>query len=191
MSHQFQCRDCPQTSNAVTEFIDHVKNHAVKKDKATKELKIQNGQNLGAFNLQRNIDVRLENEEIQSYICGQDQESVYDNRIRKGNWCEICDMTFTYKWRLKEHTKTVHKKVKNLNCNLCEKSFGYRNNLERHLKSHENIKSHKCFSCNKSFSQKSHLKRDMARKFMKTSKVLNVNFVTKLLARSLTWNHML
>ena len=150
-----------------------MKNHAVKNE-TTKELK---------------------NEEIQSYICRQDQESVDDNRIRKDNWCEICDMTFTYKWRLKEHTKTVHlavhKKVKNLNCNLCEKSFGYRNNLERHLKSHENIKSHKCFSCNKSFSQKSHLKRDMARKFMKTSKVLNVNFVTKLLARSLTWNHML
>ena len=93
MPHQFQCRSCPQAFTAVTEFIEHMKIHMVENETA-KKLKTQK-QNFGSSMLQASIDLKLENEEIQSYICGKDlnvkeissqsQNSVDDNEIRKAN----------------------------------------------------------------------------------------------------------
>ena len=160
MPHQFQCKSCPQNYKEVSEFIKHVKIHVIEKD--------QNKEKLQASMLQRSIDIKLENEEIQSYICGKDlsepssesRKSKEENEIllALANFCDICDKTFFDRSTLKTHIKTVHRKVKELRCNLCNMSFGQNKNLQRHVKTvHQKITAFKCDSCDKSFRQKAHL----------------------------------
>ena len=136
MPHQLQCKSCPQNYELVSEFIEHVKIHAIEKDK-TKKQKTENKIKLQASMLQRSIDIKLENEEIKSYICGKDlrkpsseiPESRHENDIRKAYSCDICDKIFSNRFNLKIHVKNVHGKVKEHICNLCKKSFGQNKNL--------------------------------------------------------------
>jgi hypothetical protein len=34
--------------------------------------------------------------------------------------CEMCDFKSSKKWNLKSHIKTVHEKVKDFNCSACD-----------------------------------------------------------------------
>ena len=49
--------------------------------------------------------------------------------------------------------KIFHEKQKNHNCHLCIKKFGYRGDLNQHIKRvHEGgVKNHKCDTCGKNF----------------------------------------
>ena len=55
--------------------------------------------------------------------------------------------------------KIIHEGIKDHKCELCEKSFSIKGNLNQHMKSvHEGIKDHKCELCGKYFSSKQNLK---------------------------------
>ncbi|KFM73608.1 PR domain zinc finger protein 1, partial [Stegodyphus mimosarum] len=46
-------------------------------------------------------------------------------------------------------------------CDVCNKSFAYKNHLKQHLLLHTGEKPHMCEVCNKSFAYKWHLKEHM------------------------------
>ena len=53
----------------------------------------------------------------------------------------------------------VHENEKSYKCETCEKSFGIKKNLKRHVRMiHENLKVYRCESCDRSFGQKDSLK---------------------------------
>ena len=137
MPHQFQCRLCSQTFILVTDFIEHVKIHK----KAAENPNTQN---------EKDIDV--------TELSAKSQETVNENKIRKANWCRICDKTFSSKSYLRRHRITVHEEGKIHRCDLCNKSFGEKGTLQKHEKTvHDKIKSYKCDSCDRKFGQKAHL----------------------------------
>ena len=137
MPHQFQCRSCPKIFKVVSKFIEHVKIHAIENEKIRK-LKSENKEKLQASMLQRSIDIKLENEEIKSYICGKDygellsviQESKVENEIEKAN---SCDKTFSHRSNLQEHLKISHKKLDPYLCDVCDKSFRQETSLKAHV----------------------------------------------------------
>ena len=139
MPHQFQCRFCPQKYQTVLEFIEHVKTHMGENEKT------KDNEKLEASMLQRSIDIKLENGEIQSYICGEDvsvdvpstqRQHEFRNKnekIKKAICCDICAKTFSDRTNLRRHIKTVHENVKSHRCNLCSKSFGQKCHLLNHM----------------------------------------------------------
>ena len=104
MPYQFQCKVCLQTYKVITKFIEHVKTHMLDNEKV-KWSKPPTEENLRASMLQKSIDIKLENEEIKSFIIGQDldvkelssqsQESRVYNKMKIAKWCKICDQTFS------------------------------------------------------------------------------------------------
>ena len=69
-------------------------------------------------------------------------------KISKDYKCESCGKSFGQKDNLERHVMTVHEKIKAYQCEYCDKNFGEKQNLKSHLKSvHEN-ENRKDFSCN-------------------------------------------
>jgi KRAB domain-containing zinc finger protein len=61
---------------------------------------------------------------------------------------------------IRRHIECVHEKLKQPQCNICQKSFGLRSSLYRHVQSvHANKKPFKCDLCKYSASQHCHLTR--------------------------------
>ena len=137
MPYNFKCKVCPKNYIVVSEFIEHVKIH-VDEDERADNKKTENEQRIGASMLQRSIDIKLENEEIKSYICGKDygellsviQESKVENEIEKAN---SCDKTFSHRSNLQEHLKISHKKLDPYLCDVCDKSFRQETSLKAHV----------------------------------------------------------
>jgi hypothetical protein len=73
--------------------------------------------------------------------------------------CDQCEKSFGHKSNLNKHVKTVHLKQKNFKCEHCEKSFGQKGHLKVHIKTiHLNQKNFHCDQCDISFGQKGNLK---------------------------------
>ncbi|XP_003746904.1 gastrula zinc finger protein XlCGF7.1-like [Galendromus occidentalis] len=68
--------------------------------------------------------------------------------------CETCGLVVRDQWQLREHHKTKHSKIKNLECSECDKQFKTSNGLQKHERTHQQIKSHVCPDCGKSFLRK-------------------------------------
>ena len=66
--------------------------------------------------------------------------------------CEECNATFTRKFGLSTHRKTVHMKISNYKCRFCGKLFSQKSNLNTHINAaHINEKNHACDTCDKTF----------------------------------------
>lgn len=75
-----------------------------------------------------------------------------------GNECVYCHKTFK---ALKDHIKNVHREKQFL-CGFdgCDKSFGKKNGLDRHLKTHsDDFKPFQCPNCSRMFVEKIQLER--------------------------------
>ena len=73
--------------------------------------------------------------------------------------CDNCDKVYGYKHQLKNHFDSVHEGWKHF-CNLCGKSFSFKQSLQRHRKDHKLRKegiTFKCNSCLKVFITKDSL----------------------------------
>ncbi|CAL8135629.1 unnamed protein product [Orchesella dallaii] len=82
--------------------------------------------------------------------------------IRHQNYCHIskptvytcttCKKTFNRLEYLEIHVKYVHQKIKNYRCVFCEKQFGTKDKLDRHILSHTGEKHFWCDKCVKELS---------------------------------------
>ena len=82
---------------------------------------------------------------------------------RKTHQCKECEKKFGLKSVLKRHLSTVHRKEKDHHCTRCEKKFGLKGDLQRHIATvHRKEKDHQCTWCDKKFGHKSHLNQHLA-----------------------------
>ena len=76
--------------------------------------------------------------------------------------CEICEKAFISNSDLKRHINAVHAKTKNFGCTQCGKCFSQSGHLNQHIKSvHEGIRENKCALCDNSFSRSENLRRHL------------------------------
>ena len=133
------------------------------------ENQAQNEPSQNALLIEETIDMKLENEDIRSYICGKslnceensfdDQESSRNKtKIESQNICDICNKSFSNKTYLERHVTIVHDELREHKCEICGITFGQKNELQFHLKKVLYlVKPHKCDSCDRSFIQKNYL----------------------------------
>lgn len=77
------------------------------------------------------------------------------NKINNPFYCAHCPKVFYYKFNLSSHMKQVHfKQHNNYVCNLCGRSFQYRNNYKRHKDSHMQVRNFVCEHCGACFYRK-------------------------------------
>ena len=73
--------------------------------------------------------------------------------------CTICSKHFTTRRALKEHTNAAHSM--NFRCVICRKCFGGVSKLNRHMPSHDEEKRVECEECGQIFKRKDNLTRHM------------------------------
>ena len=71
----------------------------------------------------------------------------------------ICEIVFKTETFLTKHTNSVHyENGTKFHCNICNKEFNIKRQLQSHIKVHESRKNFKCDICEKSFNKASTLK---------------------------------
>ncbi|CAG4983908.1 unnamed protein product [Colias eurytheme] len=78
------------------------------------------------------------------------------NENKERNYgCDICDKKFFSKINLQNHIHRAHT-GRQYTCQLCNITYKYKDNLVKHLLTHEGKKLYKCDYCNKSFSTRTY-----------------------------------
>jgi KRAB domain-containing zinc finger protein len=75
----------------------------------------------------------------------------------------VCKKVFVSKGDLKEHHQRNHGEVRPFSCDVCNKMFAIRKDLEQHKIMHIEERPYYCDVCNMSFRNLSALKRHMFR----------------------------
>ncbi|CAG9764982.1 unnamed protein product [Ceutorhynchus assimilis] len=96
--------------------------------------------------------------------CGKSLHSMYTymwhTRIHTGERpyvCNICNKQFRVSQGLVRHLKETHERIKNFKCDICDRSFTTKRNVEEHRRIHTNERPYICEMCGKSFKQKASL----------------------------------
>lgn len=96
--------------------------------------------------------------------CGKTLHSVYTYgwhmRIHTGERpyeCNLCGKTFRVSQGLMKHIKETHERIKNFACDLCDRNFTTKRNVEEHRRIHTNERPYICATCGKSFKQRASL----------------------------------
>ena len=107
--------------------------------------------------------------------------NVDKHNVEKEFQCYICNMTFSQKYKMKVHVKTLHEEKKPFNCKICSAKFISNRNLKYHVSYvHEKKKPFKCDICDISFTVESR-KKPMFYQSMKEENHLNVTHVLLIL----------
>ena len=87
--------------------------------------------------------------------------NVYLNTNRKKFNCQVCHRSYSYKNNLNQHIK-IHDESKAFKCDVCLKVFLNLKDLNKHHRIHTGEKPFACQVCDKKFAQKSDLVRHQA-----------------------------
>lgn len=107
---------------------------------------------------------KLENSEENSNLRHQELElSGLGNTINISAYlsplqCQICKILFSSKSHKERHVKSIHSKVKDHVCNVCNKGFSRKDSLKLHLQIHSDGRNFKCLFCKKILKSKSSVK---------------------------------
>lgn len=94
---------------------------------------------------------------IQETMAALDENQPFYTRQGENFMCNLCDKTFNYKNGLIRHLRLTHGKEKPFECNICHRRFGYKNILMEHQNIHFGIKPYACNLCDKRFAARSNL----------------------------------
>ena len=76
----------------------------------------------------------------------------YMDKQENGKYiCKICQKLYQNKLSIRGHLKAVHKFGPSFNCDVCNKSFSFRDRLKLHTKTHNQEKNYTCDLCGKTF----------------------------------------
>lgn len=73
--------------------------------------------------------------------------------------CLQCNFQTAFNYNLTQHIKTVHKKLKEFTCMVCNKSYSTNTVLRVHMRIHTGVKPYKCEECDAAFKQLNELKK--------------------------------
>lgn len=71
--------------------------------------------------------------------------------------CEQCDLVFAKRSNMLRHVQTVHKRVKEFECNICGAKFGLKADLRRHRYRLHESRAFSCDKCGRSFAEQDQL----------------------------------
>ncbi|XP_060078332.1 zinc finger protein 271-like [Ylistrum balloti] len=94
---------------------------------------------------------------IQETMAALDENQPFYTKQGENFMCNLCDKSFNYKNGLIRHLRLTHGKEKPFECNICHRRFGYKNILMEHQNIHFGIKPYACNLCDKRFAARSNL----------------------------------
>ena len=85
-------------------------------------------------------------------------------RPSKIHQCELCMKVVKSRESLLQHIQCVHEGRKDYKCHICDKKWGRKEDLKKHLKRHERIQDHICHICGRGFVFSYELRRHVSKK---------------------------
>ena len=68
--------------------------------------------------------------------------------------CELCGKNFTKQSRLQSHINSIHKNIRNFQCQHCDKAFKAKIHLDNHMLQHSGDRPFQCGECGERFRHK-------------------------------------
>jgi len=106
-------------------------------------------------------------------ICGKEFKNVKLHRVhmrfheqKRKNLtftCETCGKEYKSKVSLESHIDTIHKGLRNFDCDICGKLFTRANTLRTHKKIHTGLKPFQCLYCGSGYGEKRNLMNHIGR----------------------------
>ncbi|CAH1710771.1 unnamed protein product [Chironomus riparius] len=156
-ARSFLCNECPRAYNTAADLAQHQRMH----DKGRDPFKCEECGMLFQIRSKFNTHIRIHRTESKepkechicrkSFICLSSHNRIVHMNLRSYA-CKFCDKKFGKKSGLDRHVLTVHEQQRNFKCELCMKDFGEKAQLKKHKRVHSLIKEITyCPKCRKNF----------------------------------------
>ena len=103
------------------------------------------------------------------YACETCGRNFTSDRLRKRHvlrrhtikeiFCDLCEKSFAENWQMKVHISEVHENNTRVNCKECGKSFARQNDLRIHMSSHTGERRYQCKMCDSNFTKQKSLRK--------------------------------
>ncbi|GFY66232.1 hypothetical protein TNIN_287771 [Trichonephila inaurata madagascariensis] len=154
----YKCLDCSAAFTTEIQLCNHQKYHA---EEATSKCKYCSKTYSSPDILKLHENEHLMLHKAERYNAGithakQLETPTFHPGGKKQFSCQICEKSFVYKGNLEKHQVT-HISEKPPSCPECGKTFELKKTLQQHLRRHTGRNLHKCDKCEKTFlSQNKH-----------------------------------